>query len=73
MKERVKRHDPSRPKTAAQQMAETPPLPDLQAMPVSKLKEMAKTERISLNKTKQDTIELLDKVEPGVDRTGLSG
>ncbi|MFP4381313.1 MAG: phage head morphogenesis protein, partial [Candidatus Sumerlaeia bacterium] len=27
----------------------------------------------SLNMTKQDTIELLDKIEPGVDHTGLSG
>jgi len=60
-------------KIAAQQMAETAPLPDLAAMPVSQLKEMAKTQGISLNMTKQDTIELLDKLEPGVDHNGLSG
>lgn len=60
-------------KIAAQQMAEAAPLPDLAAMPVSQLKEMAKSEGISLNMTKQDTIELLDKIEPGVDHTGLSG
>ncbi len=60
-------------KIAAQQMAETAPLPDPAAMPVSQLKEIAKTEGISLNMTKQDTIELLDKIEPGVDHSGLSG
>lgn len=60
-------------KITAQQMAGAAPLPDLGAMPVSQLKEMAKTEGISLNMTKQDTIELLDKIEPGVDHIGLSG
>lgn len=60
-------------KLAAQQKAKTAPLPDLTQMPVAKLKEMAKTEGISLNMTKQDTIELLNKIEPGVNHTGLSG
>ena len=60
-------------KIAAAQMAGAAPLPDLAAMPVSQLKEMAKSEDISLNMTKQDTIELLDKIEPGVDHSGLSG
>ncbi len=60
-------------KLAAQQVAATGPLPDLGAMPVSQLKEMAKAEGLSLNMTKQDTIELLDKIEPGVNHSGLSG
>jgi len=54
-------------------MAEAAPLPNLSAMPVSQLKEMAKSEGISLNMTKQNTSELLDKIESGVDHTGLSG
>jgi len=58
---------------AAKQMAKVAPLPDLAAMPVSQLKEMAKAEGISLNMTKQDTIELLDTIAPGIDHSGLSG
>jgi len=34
---------------------------------------MAKSKGISLNMTKQDVIELLDQIEPGVDHGGLSG
>jgi hypothetical protein len=34
---------------------------------------MAKGKGVSLNMTKQDVIDLLDKVEPGVDHSTLSG
>lgn len=60
-------------KMAAQQMAQVAPMPGLESMPVAQLKEMAKAEGISLNMTKQDTIDLLDKIEPGADHSGLSG
>jgi hypothetical protein len=42
-------------------------------MTAQQLKEMAKENGISLNMTKQETIELLDKLEPGVDHSGLMG
>ncbi|HPS02710.1 MAG TPA: minor capsid protein, partial [Candidatus Sumerlaeota bacterium] len=58
---------------AAQQMAQATPLPGLEGMTVSQLKEMAKGAGISLNMTKQDTVDLLDQIEPGVDHSGLSG
>jgi len=42
-------------------------------MTAQQLKERAKENGISLNMTKQETIELLDKLEPGVDHSGLMG
>jgi len=47
--------------------------PDFAAMPVSKLKDLAKEKGISLNLTKQETIDILDALEPGVDHSMLSG
>jgi SPP1 gp7 family putative phage head morphogenesis protein len=57
----------------AQQMSKLPPVEGLEGTPVSQLKEMAKSNGISLNMTKQETIELLDKLEPGIDHTSLKG
>ncbi|QBG46055.1 phage head morphogenesis protein [Verrucomicrobia bacterium S94] len=57
----------------AQQMAKLPPVEGLDGMTAKQLKEMAKGNSISLNMTKQETIELLDKLEPGIDHTGLKG
>lgn len=45
----------------------------LEGMADAQAKEMAKENGISLNMTKQETIELLDKLEPGVDHSGLMG
>jgi len=47
--------------------------PDFASMPVSKLKELAQEKGISLNLTKQEVIDILDVLEPGVDHSGLSG
>jgi SPP1 gp7 family putative phage head morphogenesis protein len=57
----------------AQQMAKLPPVEGLDGMTSKQLQEMAKSNGISLNMTKQETIELLDKIEPGIDHTGLQG
>ena len=56
-----------------QQMAKLPPVDGLDGMTTNQLKEMAKSSGISLNMTKQETIELLDKLEPGIDHAGLKG
>lgn len=40
---------------------------------VVELQEMAKAKGVSLNMTKQDVIDLLDEVEPGVDHKALQG
>jgi len=58
----------------AQQLAEQlkkVPVGGLQDLTVVELKEMAKAKGISLNMTKQDVIDLLDELEPGVDHSGL--
>lgn len=60
-------------KLLAAQMANIPPAEGLEGMTAQQLKEMAKENGISLNMTKQETIELLDKLEPGVDHSGLMG
>jgi SPP1 gp7 family putative phage head morphogenesis protein len=60
-------------KLLAAQMAKIPPAEGLEGMTAQQLKEMAKENGISLNMTKQETIELLDKLEPGVDHSGLMG
>jgi SPP1 gp7 family putative phage head morphogenesis protein len=60
----------------AQQLAEQlkkVPADGLQDLTVVELKEMAKAKGISLNMTKQDVIDLLDELEPGVDHSNLSG
>jgi hypothetical protein len=50
-----------------------PPVEGLDEMTVLQLKKIAKNNGISLNMTKQETIELLDKLEPGIDHTSLKG
>ena len=55
------------------QVAQLPPSGGLHDLTVKDLQEMAKGKGISLNMTKQDVIELLDQMEPGVDHSGLSG
>ena len=57
----------------AKQVAQLPPTGGLHELTVKDLQEMAKSKGISLNMTKQDVIELLDQIEPGVDHGGLSG
>jgi uncharacterized protein YunC (DUF1805 family) len=57
----------------AEQLKKVPAAGGLQDLTVVELKEMAKTKGISLNMTKQDVIDLLDELEPGVDHSGLKG
>ena len=57
----------------AEQLKKVPAPGGLQDLTVAELKEMAKAKGISLNMTKQDVIELLDELEPGVDHSGLKG
>jgi SPP1 gp7 family putative phage head morphogenesis protein len=57
----------------AEQMAKLPEPGGLQGLTVSELQEMAKGKGISLHMTKQDVIDELDAIEPGVDHSGLSG
>jgi hypothetical protein len=57
----------------AQQMTKLPPASGLTDLTVKDLQEMAKSKNISLNMTKQDVVDLLDQIEPGVDHSGLSG
>lgn len=57
----------------ADQAAKLPLSGGLHDLSAAELKDMAKSKGISLNMTKQDTIELLDKLEPGVDHSGLMG
>jgi len=45
----------------------------LQDLTVAELKEMAKAKGIFPKQTRQDVIELLDELEPGVDHSGLKG
>ena len=54
-------------------MKKVPASGGLQDLTVVELKEMAKTKGVSLNMTKQDVIELLDELEPGIDHSGLQG
>lgn len=57
----------------AEQLKKVPAPGGLGQLTVVELKEMAKAKGISLNLTKQDVIELLDGLEPGVDHSGLKG
>lgn len=57
----------------AAQMSKIPAPEGLDQLTAQKLKELAKENGISLNMTKEETIELLDKLEPGVNHQGLMG
>jgi len=50
-----------------------PPAGGYEQFTVKQLQDLAKGKGISLNMTKQDVIDLLDKIEPGVDHSALSG
>lgn len=60
-------------KLLAQQQANIPNAGGLSGMSVQQLKDMAKENGISLNVTKEDAIQILDKLEPGVDHSKLQG
>ncbi|HUT54386.1 MAG TPA: minor capsid protein [bacterium] len=55
------------------QLKKVPAPGGLQGLSVNDLKDIAKDKGVSLNMTKQDVIELLDEIEPGVDHSGLQG
>ena len=57
----------------AEQLKKIPPSGGLHDLTVVELQGMAKTKGVSLNMTKQDVIDLLDELEPGVDHAGLKG
>ena len=65
------KHQAAAQQQAVESMA--PPAGGYEQFSAKQLKEMAKGKGISLNMTKQDTIELLDEIEPGVDHSGLKG
>jgi len=56
-----------------EQLKKVPATGRLQDLTVVELKEMTKTKGVSLNMTKQDVIELLDKLESKVDHSELKG
>jgi len=45
----------------------------LQVLTMDELKDMAQARSVSVYMTRQDVIDLLDRLEPGVDHSGLSG
>jgi len=45
----------------------------LHVLTVEKLQEVARTKGVSIYTTKQDITDLLEKMEPGVDHSGLKG
>jgi len=57
----------------ADQLKKIPPSGGLHDLTVVELQEMAKAKGVSLNMTKQDAIDLLDELEPGVDHKALQG
>jgi len=58
----------------AQQLSERLKKGDgLQLLTKNELKEIAKAKGVSIYMTRQDVIDLLDKLEPGVDHSGLRG
>ena len=57
----------------AEQMKKLPEPGGLAGLTVSELQEMAKQKGISMHMTKQDVVDELDALEPGVDHSGLSG
>ena len=58
-------------KQAVEQM--TPQAGGYEQFTVKELQDLAKQKGVSLNMTKQDIVEALDKIEPGVDHAHLSG
>lgn len=60
-------------KAQAAQLAKVPAPSDLGGMTVNQLKELAKDNGISLNMTKEETIAMLDVLEPGIDHSNLKG
>ena len=60
-------------KLLAQQQAKLPLPGGLDQLSAAQLKDLAQQQGISLNMNKQDVIDLLDQLEPGVDHSGLSG
>lgn len=57
----------------ADQLKKIPPSGGLHDLTVVELQEMAKAKGISLNVTKQDVIDRLDELEPGIDHKTLQG
>jgi SPP1 gp7 family putative phage head morphogenesis protein len=57
----------------AAQVAKVPASGGLHDLTVSELQEMAKAKGIPISLTKQDVVEMLDELEPGVDHSGLTG
>ena len=57
----------------ADQLKKIPPSGGLHDLTVVELQEMAKAKGVSLNMTKQDVIDLLDELEPGVDHKTRQG
>jgi len=57
----------------AEQLKKIQPTGGLHDLTVVELHEMAKAKGVSLNMTKQDVIDLLDELEPGVDHKTLQG
>ncbi len=57
----------------ADQLKKIPPSGGLHDLTVVELQEMAKAKGVSLNMTKQDVIDLLDELEPGVAHKALQG
>ncbi|MCK7511741.1 MAG: minor capsid protein [Desulfobacterales bacterium] len=70
---RRNRRPSSRRSRLADQLKKIPPSGGLHDLTVVELQEMAKAKGVSLNMTKQDVIDLLDELEPGVDHTALQG
>jgi len=60
-------------KLLAEQQSKIPNAGGLSGLSTQQLKDMAKENGISQNITKEDAIELLDKLEPGVNHSGLQG
>ncbi len=57
----------------AEQLAKVPASGGLHDLTVSELQEMAKAKGIPISLTKQDVVDLLDEVEPGIVHSELSG
>ena len=60
-------------KLLAAQQAKIPLPGGLEQLPAAQLKDLAQQQGVSLNMNKQDVVDLLDQLEPGVDHTVLSG
>jgi hypothetical protein len=60
-------------KLLAQQQAKLPLPGGLDQFSAAQLKDLAQQQGVSLNMNKQDVVDLLDQLEPGVDHSALSG